>query len=98
MGAEDIYIQNSVDKDLIQKTLNWRKFTELAGGFIAALVSYMLSDYAQYSVAGQGGHEEQVYITTNSSTMRMALATVLLVVVLLTLMLAYCMFKEMPIE
>lgn len=79
--------------------MGMRKFTEIAGGFIAACISYMLSDYAQVSVdSGDDSGSGELVTATDSSTMRIALASVLLIVVLLTLMLANCMFKEMPIE
>ena len=45
-SAEDVYIHNSVDKQLIERTLSRRMISELVGATLASLVSYMLSGYA----------------------------------------------------
>ena len=66
---------------------------ELLGGTLASVVSYMFSEYAQISI-----DENMDNYIVSDKTMRVALASVLWIPVLLTLFLARCMFKEMPIE
>ena len=59
----------------------------------------MLSGYAQDSVIVIDGSDEVLDLDlVSNTTMRTALALILIVVVLLTLMLAKCTFKEMPIS
>ena len=58
----------------------------------------MLSGYAQDSVIVIDGSDEVLDLDlVSDTTMRTALALILIVVALLTLMLAKCAFKEMPI-
>lgn len=93
MTSEDIYIYNSVDKNLVKSSLKNRRLAELSGATLASLFSYLFSFYAQPSLAGVDTPAE---ILPNH-TMRTALAIVLSLTGLLNLMLATCMFKEMPI-
>jgi len=92
--SEDIYIHNSVDKDLIESSLENRRLAELAGASLASLFSYLFSFYAQPSIAG----DVTPAAILPDTTMRTALAIVLFMSGLLTLMLVTCMFKETSIE
>ena len=91
--SEDIYIYNSVDKSLVESSLKNKRLAELSGATLASLFSYLFSYYAQPSLADVDTPAE---ILTNT-TMRTALAVVLLLTGILNLMLATCMFKETPI-
>ena len=71
-----------------------RRLAELAGASLASLFSYAFAFMAQPAVAG---NESLATILTNS-TMRTALAIVLFLTGLLTIMLASCMFKEVTFE
>ena len=73
--------------------LKTRQYAELTGATLASMVSYMLTSYAQPSMGKLVDTE-----TVSQTTMRTALAAILFLTALLTLMLARCMFKELPIE
>ena len=46
ISAEEIYIHNSIDKELIAETNNYMLIAEVAGGLFAAGFSFLLAMYA----------------------------------------------------
>jgi len=76
--------------------LSYRPLAEHAGASLAAILSYMLAKYAK-PVSADTNPEEGAGLTTDA-TMRSALAALVFLTGLLSLILAWCMFKEIPIE